>query len=87
MAGSGGGARGCGSSGGSVLGQICTWAWGNLGKACSAIITHEWRSSHIPHRAGVSEPPASPAGVASAGFSCIIPFRDAPPAQDSPVIS
>ena len=41
MAGSGGGARGCGSSGGSVLGQICTWAWGNLGKACSEIITHE----------------------------------------------
>lgn len=87
MEGSGGGVRSCGSSGSSVLGQICNWARGNLGKACSEIITHGVEKLSHPAQGWGLEPPASPAGVALAGFSCIIPFRDVPPTQDSAVIS
>ena len=78
-----------------AAGHLAAVSWGRsalglgetLGRHALRSLPMEWRSSHIRHRAGVSEPPASPVGVASAGFSCIIPFRDAPPAQDSPVIS
>ena len=86
MEGSRGGVRGTRSSGSSVLRQIWTWAQEALGRHALRSLPTERRSFHTRHGAGVSEPPASPAGVASAGFSCIIPFREGPPTQDSPVI-
>lgn len=63
MEGSGGGVRGSRSSGSSVLGQIWTWAQETLGRHALRSLPTERRSFHTWHRAGDSEPPASPAGV------------------------
>ena len=54
---------------------------GSLGKACSEIITHREEKLSYPAQGWGFRTSSISCRCASAGFSCIIPFRDAPPTQ------